>query len=148
MHISEATLNDKAGWEDLYRQYADFYQMPMSQEILDNVWSWIQDPQEAFYCIIAKDHQGNAVALMHVRAMPSPLRGSKVGFLDDLYIVPTQRGSGILQQLFQALEAKAQQQGWPFVRWITADSNLRAQAAYAKVSQRTTWLTYQLDLNK
>ena len=35
--------NDKENWEKLYKGYADFYKVAMNKEILETLWSWIQD---------------------------------------------------------------------------------------------------------
>lgn len=67
----------------------------MNQEILDNVWAWIMDVDHGFYCLLAKDETGQCVGFMHYRAMPSPLRGKMVGFLDDLFVEPKCRGNGV-----------------------------------------------------
>jgi hypothetical protein len=37
-------------------------------------------------------------------------------------------------------------EGWEVVRWITAADNARARGAYERVSTRTEWVTYQLDV--
>jgi hypothetical protein len=86
--VSELSLNDRESWEKLYYQYAGFYQVAMNQEILDMVWSWIFDEKNQFFTLIARNESGEYVGLMHYRAMASPLRGSLVGFLDDLYVAP------------------------------------------------------------
>ena len=35
--VSDLTLQDKAQWEALYYGYAQFYQVPMDQDILDKM---------------------------------------------------------------------------------------------------------------
>ncbi|MBT3532179.1 MAG: GNAT family N-acetyltransferase [Gammaproteobacteria bacterium] len=144
--ISDLQADDRDHWELLYRAYADFYQVPMSQEIMDEVWSWIHDQQQSFYGKIAKDGSGEALGMMHFRAMPSPLRGSHVGFLDDLFVKPEFRGKGVVDALFEELDLTAKAHGWPFVRWITADDNYRGQAVYDKLAEKTKWLTYQMPI--
>ncbi len=144
VNVSKLEQNDEKQWGALYYAYAEFYNMPMSQETLNTVWSWIFDDNNKFFALIAKDEDGNALGLMHFRAMPSPLRGAEVGFLDDLYIIPESRGMGVVDSLYQALNKFAQQQGWPFVRWITADNNYRGRAVYDKIAEKTHWLTYQM----
>ncbi len=141
--VGELSLQDKAQWQALYRGYAEFYQVPMNQEILDTVWSWIFDKNNAFYALVAKDDAGQCLGLMHYRAMPSPLRGKMVGFLDDLFIKPTYRGQGIVEALYEGLNDSAAQKGWPFVRWITAENNYRGRGVYDKLSDKTHWVTYQ-----
>ena len=141
--VGELSLQDKAQWQALYRGYAEFYQVPMNQKILDTVWSWIFDKNNAFYALVAKDDAGQCLGLMHYRAMPSPLRGKMVGFLDDLFIKPTYRGQGIVEALYEGLNDSAAQKGWPFVRWITAENNYRGRGVYDKLSDKTHWVTYQ-----
>ena len=94
MRVESLKINDKEQWCKLYQGYADFYKMPMNDDILDTVWSWIFDEENKFYAIGARSSQGNLVGFMHFREMPSPLRGSLIGFLDDLYVHPDHRGSG------------------------------------------------------
>ena len=142
--VSELTLEDRKGWEALYYAYAEFYQVPMDQEIIDTVWGWVFDQDNLFYALIAKDDAGHCVGLMHFRAMPSPLRGKLVGFLDDLYVQSDKRGSGVVSALYQALNAAAVDKGWPFVRWITADDNYRGRNVYDKLAKKTSWVTYQM----
>ena len=144
MKIENLKINDKEQWCKLYQGYADFYKMPMNQDILDTVWSWIFDEENKFYAIGAKSSQGNLVGFMHFREMPSPLRGSLFGFLDDLYVHPDHRGSGVVQSLFKELKSLAEKNGWPFVRWITATDNYRARAVYDKISGTIDYVTYQM----
>ena len=144
MKIENLKINDKEKWCELYHGYADFYKMPMNQDILDTVWSWIFDEENNFYAIGARSPQGELVGFMHFREMPSPLRGSLFGFLDDLYVHPDHRGSGVVQSLFKELKSLAEKNGWPFVRWITATDNHRARAVYDKISGTIDYVTYQM----
>lgn len=144
--ISSPGQADRSEWERLYRGYAEFYRMPMDERILQTVWDWIFDSERAFCCILARDAGGGGcVGLMHYRAMPSPLRGVEVGFLDDLYVDPRARGGGVVNRLFEELAARARDRGWAVVRWITRDNNYRARAVYDRVAQRTDWVTYELN---
>jgi len=118
--------------------------MPMNDDILDKVWSWIINKEIKFYAIGVKSLEGGLIGFMHFREMPSPLRGSLVGFLDDLYIHPNHRGSGAVQVLFKELKSIATQNGWPYVRWITATDNRRARAVYDKISGTIDFVTYQM----
>ena len=88
--------------------------------------------------------KGKLIGFMHYREMPSPLRGSLVGFLDDLYVHPAHRGTGAVQLLFKELKGVARQNGWPYVRWITATDNHRARSVYDKISDTIDFVTYQM----
>ncbi|MCL7938744.1 GNAT family N-acetyltransferase [Halomonas sp. ATCH28] len=142
--ISVPGTTDHDDWQRLYRGYAEYYGMPMSESTLTTVWDWIQDGTR-LQGRLARDANGQAVGLMHFRAMPSPLRGSTVGFLDDLFVDPAYRGTGAVDEMMEALRQEARQQGWPFVRWITRENNYRARGVYDRCAERTDWVTYQLD---
>jgi len=141
--VSRLQQQDRAAWEQLYYGYAEFYRVEMNQRILDTVWGWIHDDANPFFGLIAKDASGGALGLMHCRQMPSPLRGALVGFLDDLFVLPEARGQGVVEALYEALNELGQEQGWPFIRWITAEDNYRGRAVYDRLSAKTHWVTYQ-----
>jgi hypothetical protein len=56
-----------------------------------------------------------------------PLRGALVGFLDDLFVQPEARGQGVVDALYDALNQLGKEQGWPFIRWITAENTPRSR---------------------
>ena len=146
MKVEELNVADKEQWQLLYRGYADFYQMTMNEEILESVWSWIFDNKNKFYAIGVKSSEGRLIGFMHYREMPSPLRGTIVGFLDDLYVHPDYRGTGAVQALFRELKKISKQNRWPYVRWITATDNHRARNVYDKISNTIDFVTYQMPI--
>ena len=143
IRVRAIEASDRADWERLYHGYAAFYKTTMTDAILDTVWGWIHDAENPFFGLIAQNADGNAVGLMHCRQMPSPLRGALVGFLDDLFVDPGSRGQGVVEALYEALNALGREQGWPFIRWITAEDNYRGRAVYDRLSEKTHWVTYQ-----
>jgi ribosomal protein S18 acetylase RimI-like enzyme len=144
MKVEQLKQFDREMWNELYHGYAEFYNMPMNDDILGKVWSWIFDKEIKFYAIGIKSSEGELIGFMHFREMPSPLRGSLVGFLDDLYIHPDFRGSGAVQLLFKELKSIAKANNWPYVRWITASDNHRARKVYDKLSGVIDFVTYQM----
>jgi GNAT superfamily N-acetyltransferase len=141
-----AGKGDREAWETLFAGYCDFYERPSTAEQRHRVWSWIESG--TIHCLLAVPAAagGRAVGLAHVRPCPSPLRGSLTGYLDDLFVAPAARGTGAFEALFGAIRELAAVEGWGNVRWITAADNARAQAAYDRLSERTAWVTYQLDV--
>ena len=88
--IREIRLDDKEEWETLYRGYADFYKVEMSDKILNTVWEWIHDNNhDVSGLVYEKDNK--IIGIAHYRRMPSPLRGKYIGFLDDLFVDPKHR---------------------------------------------------------
>jgi GNAT superfamily N-acetyltransferase len=145
--VGPLEAQDREAWEALYHGYGVFYQVAITPQKLDTIWSWIFADDEAFYGLMAKDDRGTCLGLIHYREMASPLRGCKVGFLDDLFVAPEHRGQGVAEALFEALKEEARQHRWPLVRWLTGDDNYRARGVYDRLATRTMWLTYQLDVS-
>ena len=142
--VSKLKESDRIQWEELYYEYADFYNMPMNQEILNTIWSWIFDENNQFFALIAKNDNSQALGFAHCREMPSPLRGKIVGFLDDLYIKAEFRGTGCVQSIYKELKNLAKLRNWPFIRWVTAEENYQARSSYDKIAHKTQWLTYEM----
>jgi hypothetical protein len=62
--VGPISVDDRDQWELLYYGYAEFYQVPMTEEILDTVWGWIHDSANPFFGLIAKDDNGRALGLI------------------------------------------------------------------------------------
>jgi len=144
--IASPIAGDKLDWRRLYHGYAAFYKMPMNDVIADRVWDWINDPTHSLEALFARTPEGRVIGLAHFRAMPRPLTGSNVGFLDDLFIDPEFRGQRVARQLLTALAELARERGWTLIRWLTGDDNYRARGVYDRLAKRTMWITYQMDL--
>jgi GNAT superfamily N-acetyltransferase len=142
-----AAAADREVWEELFRGYCDFYERPSSAAGRDRVWEWIG--AGTIRCLLAAPAaapDGAPIGLAHLRPCPSPLRAAMTGYLDDLFVAPSARGTGAYDALVDGIRALATAEGWATVRWITAPDNARAQAAYERVATRTEWVTYQLDV--
>ncbi|MGO3742317.1 GNAT family N-acetyltransferase [Kerstersia sp.] len=135
---------DHAAWAQLYRQYAEFYHVPMTDAVLARTWSWLMSAEHAEEGVVAELADSRLAGLAHFRSYPKPLLGQDAGFLDDLFVSPAHRGQGIGRSLIQAVAAIASERGWPQLRWITAKNNQQARQLYDTVSQATSWVTYEL----
>jgi GNAT superfamily N-acetyltransferase len=136
---------DRDGWLPLYRAYADFYKVELTDENAATVWRWLHDPHHEVEGLVAV-LDGALVGLAHFRRMPSPLRATDIGFLDDLYVAPAARGARAGEALIGAVADIARARGWPRLRWITADDNYRARTLYDRVAKKTAWNTYEIVL--
>ncbi len=134
----------RPAWEALYAGYAAFYAVAQTPDMRARVWSWIHDPGETVECFLAVAADGVPIGLAHFREFARPLAASRGGYLDDLFVDPSARGSGAADALFAALGDEARRRGWSVIRWITADDNYRARSLYDKVATRTPWVTYDL----
>ena len=93
---------DYEGWKKLYLQYGEFYQVPMTHEGLSRVWTWLHDSSHEMEGLVY-EKTGRIVGLAHFRRMPNPLRACDIGFLDDLFVDPAERGQRFGEALIEEL---------------------------------------------
>ncbi len=142
--IRPLAAGDRPDWERLYRGYAEFYRVETNTGKLDTLFGWLMDAGHPCTGLVAVARDGAIVGLAHYRAMPSPLRGQDVGFLDDLFVDPARRGDGAGEALLRHLDEIAASHSWGVVRWITRDDNYRARGLYDRLSSRSDWITYEM----
>lgn len=135
--------DDRTRWEELFAGYADFYGVPQTPQMRETVWGWLMDPDHGSNALVA-EVDGAVVGFTHYRPFVSQLRAVTNCFLDDLFVDPALRGSGAAAALIDGVRAKAVENGWGVVRWITAENNYRARGLYDRVAVKTPWVTYDI----
>ncbi|MCH8565274.1 GNAT family N-acetyltransferase [Nesterenkonia sp. LB17] len=134
---------DRDAWSVIFRAYRDFYGKTHDSTIIDTVWKWIIDPEHSTRCLIAED-EGRVIGLGHFRTFARPIVGGHGLYLDDLFTVPSARGTGAASAILQRLVGIAHDEDATVVRWITAESNETARRLYDQVATQTHWITYDL----
>jgi GNAT superfamily N-acetyltransferase len=139
--------DDSAAWRQLFTEYGAFYTTDFTDDVLDRVWALLVEPAAAINAFVA-EVDGTVVGLAHYRSHPDTFSGDLDWFLDDLYTSPEARGHGVATALIERLTAKARATAPNgSLRWITAADNSTAQSVYDKVATRTSWVTYQINLD-
>ena len=142
--IRNIEIKDKEQWKKLYHGYADFYQVTISEQILETIWDWLHDTNHDLNALVY-EIDNSIVALAHYRRMPSPLRGKYIGFLDDLYVEPKFRGKKIGEKIIKKLNEISKERNWGLIRWITRNDNYKAKSLYDRIAKKSTWDVYELD---
>ena len=141
--IRDLRLSDFDKWANLYKNYAEFYKVPMNEKILNNLWSWIHDESHIVRGICFES-ENKIVAITHYRTMPRPIKGRYIGFLDDLFVKPDFREKKIAQKLIAHLKSLSKINNWDGIRWITHSSNENAKKLYDKIANNTGFELYEL----
>ena len=146
IRVVAVAAEHRAAWDRLYAGYAAFYRVEQTAAMRDTVWRWLLDPAHEVDGLVAVAPDGRIVGLAHFRPFARPLAAAVGGFLDDLFVEPAARGSGAAPALIEAVARVGRERGWSVLRWITAEDNYRARAAYDRLATRTKWLTYEISL--
>ena len=141
--IRKIKPEDFERWLVVYHYYADHYKIVLTEEGIKTTWEWLLSDLHPLEGLLA-EKSDHLVGLAHFRAMPSPLRGRTIGFLDDLVVVPESRGTEAARLLLAELRAIGERQHWDVIRWITKDDNYRARGLYDQVALKTDWNLYEM----
>lgn len=76
---------DALAWQQLYRQYGEFYQTPVDDDVLDRVWNWLLDLGHPLNAIVAIAPDSALIGLAHYRAFPETLLGWRGFWMTCLY---------------------------------------------------------------
>jgi GNAT superfamily N-acetyltransferase len=75
----------------------------------------------------------------------SSLEACESVLMNDLFVVPGERGEGVGRALIEATAEVARERGVPSVEWSTAPDNKTAQRLYDSTgAKRTEWFSYEL----
>jgi len=147
MQIRAVEKSDQSAWASLFERYAQFYKVPLSQNSKRQVWEWIFNTDEAFWCDLAINAQGDAVGFVQYQLMHRSLSGSKVCYLSDLFVEPSQRKSGTGRALIDHVMSFATTNKIENVRWLTQESNATAKSLYDTYIAQSEFVLYSVPVS-
>jgi GNAT superfamily N-acetyltransferase len=141
----EADLGDLL---PLMRAYCDFYATePGDDALLDLSRALLDDPEHEGIQLAARDEHGTAVGFATIFWTWSTTRAVRIGVMNDLYVDPAARGTGLADRLIAACVEQCREYGARHLSWQTAPDNARAQAVYDRVGGvREQWVDYGIDV--
>jgi GNAT superfamily N-acetyltransferase len=145
--ISRVTQGDLDELLPLMRAYCDFYEVnPPDDALLALSRALIADPAREGLQLLAR-HDGQAVGFATIYWSWATTIAARIGVMNDLYVAPTARGSGVADELiFDCLE-ECRQHGAVELTWQTAKDNERAQRVYDRLGgTRAEWVDYSLSV--
>ena len=143
--VTPADLDDLAV---LMGAYCVFYETePREAEMRKLAEALLADPVREGVQLIARNPAGNAVGFATVYWTWSTLDACRLAVMNDLFVDPVARGTGLADALIHACAEQARAHECKRLGWQTAKDNHRAQAVYERVgAERSEWLDYELVL--
>jgi GNAT superfamily N-acetyltransferase len=141
--VREAELADLL---PLMRAYCAFYETePGDETLLSLSRALLADPDHEGVQLLARDGEGRACGFATVFWSWDTTEGGRIGIMNDLYVDPPARGSGVGADLIAAARERCRERGAVRLEWLTAPENRRAQALYDRMGGvREPWLVYTL----
>lgn len=130
----------------LMRAYCDFYgSSPEDDGLLEMARTLSTDPSQGAVFIAREGERAVGFATLDWKW--SMLKGARLGYLEDLYVLEDSRGRGIAEALIEACADRCRELGMPAMQWLTQPSNRRAQAVYdRKGASAEALVEYELEL--
>jgi GNAT superfamily N-acetyltransferase len=140
--IRKLQPEDRADWQRLWTDYLAFYQTTVAEPVYSITFARLlgDDPQDFHGLIASVDGQPLGIAhyLFHRHAW----KVENVCYLQDLFVAPEARGTGLGRALIEAVYASADAAGAPQVYWLTQDFNATARQLYDRIGKVTPFIRY------
>jgi len=137
--------DDRAGWEELWRGYLDFYRAEIPTAVTDRTFERLCSGTEGMFGFVADSGWG-LTGLAHALVHPSTWSASGYCYLEDLFVAPQTRGTTTARDLIEAVVTEATAQGLEKVYWHTNEFNGPARSLYDRVARFTSFVVYERPL--
>jgi len=135
---------DRVQWDAMFEAYGAFYKTQVPTETRENVWEWIFDPDNDFWCDVAIGKSGEIIGFTQYQLMHRSLGGAMVCYLSDLYVDPEIRGTGTGRALIDHVLRFARSRGINNVRWLTQEFNYSARKLYDSYQPKSDFILYSV----
>jgi GNAT superfamily N-acetyltransferase len=142
VQIRPVTAEDHAAWLPLWQAYLEFYTTELSQDVSTVTWQRMLDPNEPNHAALAwKD--GQAVGMVNFIYHRSNWSINNACYLQDLFVSPDQRGTGLGRLLIEHVYVTARADGCDKVHWLTHESNATAIQLYERIAERGGFIQFR-----
>ncbi len=133
---------DQTDWRRLWTAYLAFYKTTVPEPVYASTFARLlgDDPRD-FSGLIA-EVDGKPLGLTHYLFHRHCWKLEETCYLQDLYVAPEARGTGLGRALIEAVYARADAAGAPAVYWLTQDFNHEARLLYDRIAKVTPFIRY------
>jgi GNAT superfamily N-acetyltransferase len=147
LQIRALVDDDRSAWEPLWQGYLTFYETVLPAEVTDSTWSRFHSHAEPMFALGAFQ-DGRLVGIVHYLFHRTGWSIHDTCYLQDLFVLPDARGSGVGRALIEAVAVKAREAGAYRLYWHTHETNRTAQTLYDRVAAKSGFIQYQKPLHK
>lgn len=133
---------DEAEWRRLWTGYLEYYKTSVPEEVYASTFARLigDDPQDFSGFIAEVD--GKPMGITHYLFHRHCWKIENVCYLQDLYVDPAARGTGLGRKLIEAVYKAADEAGAPAVWWLTQDFNTTGRQLYDRIAKVTPFIRY------
>jgi GNAT superfamily N-acetyltransferase len=145
IQIRPVAAEDHAAWLPLWKAYLTFYKTELPDAVTESTWKRFLDSTEPTNAALAWE-DGKAVGMVHFIFHRSNWSINYSCYLQDLLVVPDQRGTGVGRKLIEHVYVAAKQGGADKVHWLTHETNATAIQLYERIAERPGFIQFRKPL--
>ncbi len=142
LQILPLSQDHHAAWLPLWRGYQAFYKTDIAPEVSEVTWSRLLDPEEPMGAALAWNGPKAVGLVHHIRHRSCWTIGDYL-YLQDLFVSPEARGTGVGRKLIEHVYGIARDQGCARVHWLTHETNTDAMLLYDRIAERSGFMQYR-----
>ncbi len=142
VQIRPVTAEDHAAWLPLWHAYLAFYKTELDQSVSQMSWQRMLDPNEPTHASLAWQN-GRAVGMVNFIYHRSNWSTNNACYLQDLFVIPELRGTGLGRLLIEHVYASAKADGCDKVHWLTHETNATAIQLYERIAERGGFIQFR-----
>jgi GNAT superfamily N-acetyltransferase len=131
-------------WESLWKGYLGFYRADLPEEASRHTFARLAGGEEGMFGLLALNESGLAVGLAHCVVHSSTWSSRPSCYLEDLFVVPSARGSTLGRTLLEEAKRASVERGAGRLYWHTQSYNGRARSLYDLVAHPTSFVVYEM----
>lgn len=143
--IRKLESSDYEPWLELWKQYLVFYNHSLSPEQTQLTWDRLLADAGPIYARVAQLDE-KVVGFTHYSFTHSTWEHSPAVYVEDLFVAPSSRHSGVARALAAELENIASGAGSQRLHWITQHHNVAARKLYDELGELTEFIVYEKNL--
>lgn len=142
MIVRDIRSEDRAQWDTLWAAYLAFYDNALAPDVTNTTFARFLNPAEPMFALVAEE-AGALVGFAHCILHRGTWSIADHCYLEDLFVAPAARRSGVARALIEALYARADALGCDRVYWLTHEGNATARKLYDQVAEHAGFIQYR-----
>ena len=143
MKIRSLAKADYDEWRALWISYLEFYETSLTAEVIDENFSRFIDNDQTRQNALVAESTDELVGLVHYIFHLDTWAIQEICYLQDLFVIPRNRGKKIGQLLIEGVYKRADKYGAPSVYWLTQEFNVPARKLYDRLADLTPFVHYE-----
>jgi len=144
--VRKIAASDYDDWFSLWQQYLVFYEHELSDEQTSLTWNRLLTGEGPVFGIVA-ERDGRVIGFTHYSFTYSTWEDSPAIYVEDLFVDPKVRESGVAHSLAEELVHIAKNAGVQRLHWMTQHHNATARKLYDQLGTLTEFIVYEKNLD-